>query len=82
MLTVGWWLRDFDTLDAVHDLLHHRHGEEIELTVVTRQATSRCWPPVARILEGVSQCRDRIGSPRSHGLRVRESPLLPYFGWS
>ncbi|MFG3403644.1 glycosyltransferase family 4 protein [Streptomyces sp. NPDC048142] len=55
VLTVGWWLRDFTTLDAVHDLLHRRHGQDIELTVVTRQAASRPWHPAARILEGISE---------------------------
>ncbi|APU42950.1 glycosyltransferase family 4 protein [Streptomyces sp. TN58] len=55
VLTVGWWLRDFDTLYAVHDLLHRRHGQDIELAVVTRQAASRPWHPAARILEGISE---------------------------
>ncbi|MFI1258970.1 glycosyltransferase family 4 protein [Streptomyces netropsis] len=55
VLTVGWWLRDFTTLDAVHDLLHRHHGQDIELTVVTRQAASRPWHPAARILEGISE---------------------------
>lgn len=55
VLTVGWWLRDFDTLDAVHELLHRRHGGEIELTVVTRQAASRRWHPATRVLEGISE---------------------------
>lgn len=55
VLTVGWWLRDFDTLADLHTLLHRRHGEEIELTVVTRQAASRRWHPAARILEGISE---------------------------
>lgn len=55
VLTVGWWLRDFDTLDAVHRLLHQRYGEGIELTVVTRQAAARPWHPAAGILEGISE---------------------------
>ncbi|MBB0243514.1 glycosyltransferase [Streptomyces alkaliphilus] len=55
VLTVGWWLRDFHTLDAVHDLLYRRHGQGIELTVVTRQTASRPWHPAARILEGISE---------------------------
>ncbi|MER5780203.1 glycosyltransferase [Streptomyces mobaraensis] len=55
VLTVGWWLRDFHTLDAVHDLLHRRHGQDIELIVVTRQAASRPWHPAAHILEGISE---------------------------
>ncbi|MFH8407631.1 glycosyltransferase family 4 protein [Streptomyces sp. NPDC018019] len=55
VLTVGWWLRDFETLDAVHSLLHRRHGQDIELTVVTRQAASRPWHPAARVLEGISE---------------------------
>ncbi|MFD4574976.1 glycosyltransferase family 4 protein [Streptomyces sp. NPDC058417] len=55
VLTVGWWLRDLTTLDAVHNLLHRRHGQDIELTVVTRQAASRPWHPAARVLEGISE---------------------------
>jgi len=55
VLTVGWWLRDFDTLDAVHGLLHRRHGSGIQLAVVTRQAVSRPWHPAARVLEGISE---------------------------
>jgi glycosyltransferase involved in cell wall biosynthesis len=55
VLTVGWWLRDLTTLDAVHNLLHRRHGQDIELAVVTRQAASRPWHPAARVLEGISE---------------------------
>ncbi|MGW3928675.1 glycosyltransferase family 4 protein [Streptomyces microflavus] len=55
VLTVGWWLRDFDVLDAVHERLHRAHGSDVELVVVTRQAASRSWHPAARILEGISE---------------------------
>ncbi|MGC5264060.1 glycosyltransferase family 4 protein [Streptomyces cyaneofuscatus] len=55
VLTVGWWLRDFDVLDAVHERLHHAHGSDLELVVVTRQANHRPWHPAARVLEGISE---------------------------
>ena len=55
VLTVGWWLRDWNVLDAVHEQLHRRHGDGIELIVVTRQARTRPWHPAARILEGVTE---------------------------
>lgn len=55
VLTVGWWLRDFDVLDSVHERLHRAHGSDIELVVVTRQAASRAWHPAARVLEGISE---------------------------
>ena len=50
VLTVGWWLRDWDVLDMVHERLHRRYGNDIEMIVVTRQANRRtgtrpcaCW---------------------------------------
>ncbi|MEU2995345.1 glycosyltransferase [Streptomyces griseoincarnatus] len=55
VLTVGWWLRDWEVLDAVHERLHRRYGDTIELIVVTRQARSRPWHPAARVLEGVAE---------------------------
>ncbi|MFD5395424.1 glycosyltransferase family 4 protein [Streptomyces sp. NPDC127097] len=55
ILTVGWWLRDWDVLDTVHDQLHRRHGNDIELAVVTRQADRRTWHPAVRVLEGISE---------------------------
>ncbi|GAA1940141.1 glycosyltransferase family 4 protein [Kitasatospora viridis] len=55
VLTVGWWLRDFDTLDAVHHILHQRHGRDVELAVVTREAAARHWHPAVRVLEGISE---------------------------
>ncbi|MER6106372.1 glycosyltransferase [Streptomyces sp. NPDC001832] len=55
VLTVGWWLRDWTVLDTVHERLHRRHGDGIELIVVTRQARSRPWHPAARILQGVTE---------------------------
>lgn len=55
VLTVGWWLRDFDILDIVHERLHRAHGPDVELVVVTRQATTRPWHPAARVLEGISE---------------------------
>ncbi|SFD01752.1 Glycosyltransferase involved in cell wall bisynthesis [Streptomyces aidingensis] len=55
VLTVGWWLRDWNVLDAVHARLHHRYGRDVELTVVTRQAGSRSWPPATRILQGITE---------------------------
>ncbi|MEU8543045.1 glycosyltransferase family 4 protein [Streptomyces sp. NPDC048717] len=55
VLTVGWWLRDWTVLDAVHERLHRRYGDSVELAVVTRQARSRPWHPAARVVEGVSE---------------------------
>lgn len=55
VLTVGWWLRDFATLDAVHQLLNQRYGDDVELVVVTRQANRRRWHRAARVLEGISE---------------------------
>ncbi|MFR9722014.1 glycosyltransferase family 4 protein [Streptomyces sp. MS19] len=55
VLTVGWWLRDWPVLHAVHDALHRRHGAGIELAVVTRQAARRRWHPAARVLEGIAE---------------------------
>ncbi|MET8183934.1 glycosyltransferase [Streptomyces sp. NPDC005336] len=55
VLTVGWWLRDWKVLDTVHERLHRRYGDGIELIVVTRQARSRPWHPAARVLEGVTE---------------------------
>ncbi|MCK7627609.1 glycosyltransferase [Streptomyces sp. RS10V-4] len=55
VLTVGWWLRDWDVLDTVHDRLHRRHGNNIELVVVTRQGSQRTWHPAVRVLEGISE---------------------------
>ncbi|AJC55012.1 glycosyltransferase [Streptomyces sp. 769] len=55
VLTVGWWLRDWDVLDTVHDQLHRRHGDDIQLVVVTRQANRRTWNPAVRVLEGISE---------------------------
>ncbi|WP_328731897.1 glycosyltransferase [Streptomyces caniferus] len=55
ILTVGWWLRDWDVLDAVHDRLHRRHGNDIDLVVVTRQADRRTWHPATRVLEGITE---------------------------
>ncbi|MEU3282501.1 glycosyltransferase family 4 protein [Streptomyces antibioticus] len=55
VLTVGWWLRDWDVLDAVHERLHRRYGGGVELIVVTRQARSRPWYPAVRVLEGVTE---------------------------
>lgn len=55
VLTVGWWLRDWNVLDAVHERLHRRYGDGVELVVVTRQARTRAWHPAARVLEGVAE---------------------------
>lgn len=55
VLTVGWWLRDWEVLDAVHARLHRRYGDDVEMIVVTRQAGSRPWHPAARVLEGVTE---------------------------
>ncbi|MDQ1304801.1 MAG: hypothetical protein QG671_629 [Actinomycetota bacterium] len=55
VLTVGWWLRNWTVLDTVHEQLHHRYGNTIELIVVTRQASTRPWHRTASILEGVSE---------------------------
>jgi glycosyltransferase involved in cell wall biosynthesis len=55
VLTVGWWLRDWEVLDAVHERLHRRYGEGVELIVVTRQVDRRPWHPAARVLEGISE---------------------------
>ncbi|MGD3112110.1 glycosyltransferase [Streptomyces sp. YGL11-2] len=55
VLTVGWWLRDWDALDAVHYRLHRRHGNDIKLVVVTRQANRRTWHPAARVVEGITE---------------------------
>ncbi|MFC8728863.1 glycosyltransferase family 4 protein [Streptomyces bacillaris] len=55
VLTVGWWLRDWTVLDAVHERLHRRYGDGVELVVVTRQARTRAWHPAARVLEGVAE---------------------------
>ncbi|MHB6904557.1 glycosyltransferase family 4 protein [Streptomyces sp. CB02959] len=55
ILTVGWWLRDWDVLDTVHDRLHQRHGNNIQLAVVTRQANQRTWHPAVSVLEGISE---------------------------
>lgn len=55
VLTVGWWLRDWDVLDTVHERLHRQHGNAIELVVVTRHADSRPWHPAARVLEGIGE---------------------------
>lgn len=55
VLTVGWWLRDWTVLDAVHERLHHRYGDTIELIVVTRNAHTRPWYPAARILEDITE---------------------------
>ncbi len=55
VLTVGWWLRDWEVLDVVHEQLHRRCGDDIELIVVTRQASSRPWHRAARVLEGITE---------------------------
>ncbi|MEU8263084.1 glycosyltransferase [Micromonospora sp. NPDC048999] len=55
VLTVGWWLRDWKVLDAVHERLNRRHGAGIDLTVVTRQAHRHPWHPAARVLQGISE---------------------------
>lgn len=55
VLTVGWWLRDWEVLDAVHERLHLRHRDSIELIVVTRQAHVRHWHPAIRVLEGITE---------------------------
>ncbi|MFD4790563.1 glycosyltransferase family 4 protein [Streptomyces sp. NPDC058459] len=55
VLTVGWWLRDWDVLDAVHERLFRRHGTGVDLTVVTRDSTSRPWHPAVRVVEAVSE---------------------------
>ncbi|MEU9123521.1 glycosyltransferase [Streptomyces sp. NPDC048506] len=55
VLTVGWWLRDWGVLDTVHDQLHRRYGDDVELLVVTRQANQHTWHPAARVLEGISE---------------------------
>ncbi|MFD3756722.1 glycosyltransferase family 4 protein [Streptomyces sp. NPDC058622] len=55
VLTVGWWLRDWDILDAVHERLHRTYGTDIEMVVVTRQADRRSWHPAARVREGITE---------------------------
>lgn len=55
VLTVGWWLRDWDILDAVHERLFRRHGAGVDLTVVTRHSTSRPWHPAVHVAEAVSE---------------------------
>jgi glycosyltransferase involved in cell wall biosynthesis len=55
VLTVGWWLRDWEVLDTVHAQLHHRYGYDVELLVVTRQAGQRTWHPAACVLEGITE---------------------------
>ncbi|MBB5939519.1 glycosyltransferase family 4 protein [Streptomyces zagrosensis] len=57
VLTVGWWLRDWEVLDAVHERLYRRYGGGVELIVVTRQASRRPWHPAARVLEGITEQR-------------------------
>ncbi|MCC9311281.1 glycosyltransferase family 4 protein [Kitasatospora sp. RB6PN24] len=55
VLTVGWWLRDWDVLDTVHWRLHRRYGEDVDLVVVTREAATRSWHPAVRVLENVAE---------------------------
>lgn len=55
VLTVGWWLRDWNLLDTVHERLHRRHGTGISLTVVTREAHRRPWHPATRVVQGISE---------------------------
>ncbi|WP_030542359.1 glycosyltransferase family 4 protein [Streptomyces albus] len=55
VLTVGWWLRDWDVLDAVHDRLHHRYGRQIRLALVTRRDAAQNRHPAIRVLEGIGE---------------------------
>lgn len=74
VLTVGWWLRDWDVLDAVHDRLHRRYGRQIRLTLVTRGDAARHRHPAVRVLQG-------IGEPELISLyRKATVVLLPLLG--
>jgi len=55
VLTVGWWLRDWDLLHDVHRCLHERHGTHVDLAVVTRRGTQRPWHPAARVLHDLTE---------------------------
>lgn len=57
VLTVGWWLRDWKTLRAVHERLVDDHGGNVELAVVTRDRSARQerWHPAVRVLAGISE---------------------------